>query len=357
LFFLKGILYEKFGYILNITNRKIKGELMMLYILTFIIIICLILTNAITDAPNAIATLVGTKVMPFRKAANLSAIFNLIGIVVMSFINISVANCISSIVNLNGDEKGIIVLISGMVAVILFAVIAMKFGIPTSETHGLVAGFTGAGIAIYGFNSINIDEWKNVIIGLFWSVLGTFIVGYMICKIFEKIIIIREKEKIEKWQILGCCGMSFMHGAQDGQKFIGILIIFFSLVKNISISEIINPLENIWIIIYTAFIMAMGVSIGGKKIVDNIGSEMVELDNKQALMSDITTMFTLFIASMTGIPVSTTHAKTMSIIAIGKNKNSKIDKSRVVNICKAWFLNFPISGGIGYILAIILNNL
>lgn len=328
---------------------------MIIYIFTFIIIIVLIFTNAITDAPNAIATLVGTKVMSFRKAARLSAIFNFIGIVVMSFINISVANCISSMVDLNDSENGMIVLMSAMIAVIVFALVAMKFGIPTSETHGLIAGLTGAAVAIYGWNSVSIQEWGNVIIGLIWSIFGTLIIGYIISKIAQKVIVMTSNENIEKWQIVGCMGMSFMHGAQDGQKFIGILIIFFSLIRQTAIPDIVNPLDNIGIIIYTAFVMAMGVSIGGKKIVDNIGSEMVELDNKQALMSDITTIFTLFIASMTGIPVSTTHAKTMSIISIGRNEKTKIDKSRVFSICKAWVWNFPISGGIGYVLAIIIN--
>lgn len=327
---------------------------MIIYIFAFITIIILIFTNAITDAPNAIATLVGTKVMSFRKAARLSAIFNFIGIIVMSFINISVANCISSMVDLRDNENGIIVLVSSMVAVIIFALVAMKFGIPTSETHGLIAGLTGSAVAIYGWKSVSLSEWINVIIGLFWSILGTLIVGYLVYKIFEKIFKMKN-ENIEKWQIIGCCGMSFMHGAQDGQKFIGILIIFFSLIKNVAIPEIINPLDNVGIIVYTAFIMAMGVSIGGKKIVDNIGSEIVELDNKQALISDITTVITLFIASLTGIPVSTTHAKTMSIIAVGKNENTKIDKVKIFSICKAWFWNFPVSGGIGFILAIILK--
>lgn len=328
---------------------------MIIYSLTFIIIIILIFTNAITDAPNAIATLVGTKVLPFKKAAYLSAIFNFIGIIVMSFVNISVANCISSMVDLSDEKNGMIVLMSGMIAVILFALVAMRFGIPTSETHGLIAGLTGAAVAIYGWNSVSLYEWKNVIIGLIWSIFGTLIVGFLVVKLFEKIISMFQSDNTKQWQIISCCGMSFMHGAQDGQKFIGILILFFSLIRHTQIPQIINPLDYVGIIIYTAFIMAMGVAIGGKKIVDNIGSEMVELDNNQALMSDITTIFTLFMASMTGIPVSTTHAKTMSIIAIGKNKNSKIDKSKVFSICKAWFWNFPISGAIGYGLAMFIN--
>lgn len=319
-------------------------------------IIILIFTNAITDAPNAIATLVGTKVMSFRKAAKLSSIFNFVGIIVMSFVNISVANCISSMVDLKDSENGMIVLLAGMIAVILFALVAMRFGIPTSETHGLIAGLTGATVAVYGWNSVSLYEWRNVLVGLVWSIVGTMVIGYMIARMFKRIVNLKN-ENIEKWQVVGCCGMSFMHGAQDGQKFIGILILFFSLVRNSYIPTQINPLNYAGIIVYTAFIMAMGVSIGGKKIVDNIGSEMVGLDNKQALMSDITTVVALFVASLTGIPVSTTHAKTVSIIAVGNSEKSKVNRKKVLSIAKAWFWNFPISGMIGYILASLIGNI
>lgn len=327
-----------------------------MYAFVFTIIVILIFTNAITDAPNAIATLVGTKVMPFKKAARLSAIFNCVGIIVMSFVNISVANCISSIVDLRDYENGMIVLVCGMIAVIVFALVAMKFGIPTSETHGLIAGLTGSAVAIFGWKSVRLAEWKNVLIGLIWSVFGTLLVGSILSKLV-RIKMELENKKIEKWQIVGCCGMSFMHGAQDGQKFIGILILFFSLVRNVAIPEMINPLDYTGIIIYTAFIMGMGISIGGKKIVDNIGSQMVELNQKQALTSDITTIATLLIASLTGMPVSTTHVKTLSIIGVAKNENTKINQTKILDICKAWFLNFPISAIIGYILAILIKNI
>ena len=153
-----------------------------------IIITILIFTNALTDAPNAIATLVGTKVMEFKKAAKLSAIFNLIGIIVMSFLNFSVASCISSMVNLNDGNNGYIVLISAIIAVILFALIALIFGIPTSETHALVAGLTGSAIAIYGLDAVSLNDWKNVIIGLIWSILGTFLVSLLVTTILKKFV-------------------------------------------------------------------------------------------------------------------------------------------------------------------------
>ncbi|MBP3502048.1 MAG: inorganic phosphate transporter [Clostridia bacterium] len=114
---------------------------MSIKIVTLIIIVLLIFTNGLTDAPNAIATLVGSKVMKFKKAAIISAIFNFVGIIVMSFVNISVADCISSMVNITAGKEGLVSLISAMLSVIIFALIALQFGIPTSETHGLVARF------------------------------------------------------------------------------------------------------------------------------------------------------------------------------------------------------------------------
>ena len=264
-----------------------------------IIITILIFTNALTDAPNAIATLVGTKVMEFKKAAKLSAIFNLIGIIVMSFLNFSVASCISSMVNLNDGNNGYIVLISAIIAVILFALIALIFGIPTSETHALVAGLTGSAIAIYGLDAVSLNDWKNVIIGLIWSILGTFLVSLLVTTILKKFVSKMSDKKIKNLQILNTCGMSFMHGAQDGQKFIGLLIIFVCLMRKQVIPQNAIPIDYIELIIFTAIIMAIGCSFGGKKIVDNIGTDMASLNIQEGLYSDVSTIITLVIASLT----------------------------------------------------------
>lgn len=322
-------------------------------ILVLIIVTILIFTNALTDAPNAIATLVGTKVMPFKKAAILSAIFNLIGIIVMSFINFSVADCISSIVNINDGVYGYAVLISAMLSVIIFALVALGFGIPTSETHALTAGLTGAAIAIYGVKGVNFSEWINVLIGLIWSILGTLVVSILVTKLLKRFIQKLSETKIKSAQIISTCGMSFMHGAQDGQKFIGILIIFMCLLNKTQIPNVVNPIDYIFVIIFTSIVMALGVSIGGKKIVQNIGTDMVSLNIREGLFSDITTVFTLFLASLTGLPVSTTHAKTMSIIGVGKCSGSKFNSKKVVDICKAWLFTFPVCGALAYILALI----
>lgn len=328
----------------------------MLYIYSFFTIVLLIFTNAITDAPNAISTLVGTKVMEFKKAAKLSAIFNFIGIISMSFINISVANCITSVVNLNNGTLGLIGLTSAILTTSIFALISMLFGNPTSETHGLIAGLTGSAIAIYGMKAVNVEEWKNVITGLIWSILGTLTISYLVCKTYKKTISKISEDKIEKAQIVSTCGMSFMHGAQDGQKFVGILIIFISILKNQQTPETINPFDYTWIILFVAIILFIGVSIGGRKIVEKVGTEMVELNKQEALVSDIVTVITLFIASMTGMPVSTTHAKTVSIIGVAKNNNAKTNPKEIYEIIKAWVWTFPICGIGAYLLTMLAKH-
>lgn len=321
---------------------------MGIFVFTFLVIIMLILTNAITDAPNAISTIVGTKTMKFKNAAYLSAAFNFLGTFIISFINISVANCISSMVKFENGTNAIIGLAIAMLSVVIFAQIAMKFGIPTSETHALISGITGSSIAIYGINSINWKEWKNIIIGLIWSVIGTYIITKIIVIILKNKLNQKENKKIKKYQIYGCCAMSFIHGAQDGQKFIGILILFFSIIK------IVDKSQHIWIIIFVSSLMAIGVSIGGKKIVENIGSNIVKINNKQGLLTDISTSLTVFIASMTGLPVSTTHAKTISILTVANSYKLDTNKKEIKNIIKTWICTFPICGLISYIITKII---
>ncbi len=324
---------------------------MIVQILAVAITMLLIFTNGLTDAPNAIATLIGSKVMSFRKASIISAIFNFIGIVAMSFVNISVADCISSMVNIQGGTDGILVLITAMLSVIIFALVAMHFGIPTSETHGLVAGLTGSAMAVYGIASVSAKQWTNVAIGLLWSILGTYIVSFLIQKILKIILKKVNDGVIEKFQITSMCAMSFMHGAQDGQKFIGILIIYNFIVKGLTVPEFIMPTDFVLIIVFVAFVMFIGVAIGGEKIVENIGSNVTKLTKKQALSSDIASSVTLFLASLNGLPVSTTHVKTMAIIGVGKSDKQSVSKKAVIDIIKAWILTFPVCLGLSYIIA------
>ena len=324
---------------------------MIIQTLAVIITVLLIFTNGLTDAPNAIATIIGSKVMSFRKASIISAIFNFIGIVAMSFVNISVADCISTMVDVHGGLNGILVLITAMLSVIIFALVAMRFGIPTSETHGLVAGLTGSAIAVYGISSVNGSQWISVAIGLIWSIFGTFIIGFFIEKLLKRLLKNVQDTVVSKFQIFSMCAMSFMHGAQDGQKFIGILVIYTFIVKGLKVPEFIVPTDFAFIIMFVAFVMFVGVAIGGEKIAENIGNNVTSLTKKQALSSDIASSITLFLASLNGVPVSTSHVKTMAILGVGKSDKQTVGKKAVIGIIKAWILTFPVCLILSYILA------
>ncbi len=142
--------------------------------------------------------------------------------------------------------------------------------------------------------------------------------------------------------------MSFAHGSQDGLKFIGILYIYTKIVTNNVC--VIN--ENL-IMIICALTMGFGVLIGGKRIVSTVGEKIVKLNNEEALCTDLSTITTLIIANMFGMPISTTHVKTVSIISLPSTNNINIKK--FLEIVKAWALTFPICGLISYILMSLVN--
>jgi len=316
----------------------------------FFIILTLIYINGLTDAPNAIATLVGTKVMPFDKARKMAAICEVCGIIVMSFISISVAENISSMIDFSDPKLGLIGLGIGMISTILFSGIACIFGIPTSESHGLIAGITGSAIAIGGIEAINFGEWISVVIGLVWSIIGSVVFTSLIYLFFHKTIKnLKEKYK-KKLQVISASGISFMHGAQDGLKFIGILVLYNSLISGGKVPLYIELKDNIAVIIICAIVMALGVLKGGKNIVETVGEKITSLSNELALCSDFSTILILLFASLTGMPVSTTHAKTLSILMVGKLGKVKTDGNTVKDIVKAWILTFPICSGIAYVL-------
>lgn len=322
---------------------------MIFYISIFILIIFLIYTNALTDAPNAISTVVGTKVLKFKDAAFISAIFNLIGIIVMSILNFSVADFIFSMIDMSNKIQGLSIIFSAILSTIVFSNVALLFGIPTSETHSLIAGITGALIACKKIDAISIKEWEQIIIGLVISIIGTYIVTKMINIVSRKYINNSISDNIKrKLQILSSAGVSFMHGAQDGQKFIGVIIAYQMLIRNEAIVQSVSPENYFWVIVLVSVVMFVGVATGGRKIVETLGNDITELNYDDALVSDFSSILILLISSLNGIPISTSHVKTVSIFG-AVDKDKKVNFGKVSDIFKAWIYTFPICILIAYV--------
>lgn len=322
-----------------------------LSVTTVLLTLAVVFVNGLTDAPNAISTVVVTRCMKLRSALIMSAFFNFCGVTLMSKINDSVTVTISNIVDFGGDtRKASIALAAALFSIVLWAVLAWYFGIPTSESHALIAGLTGSAVAINGgYNAINSAEWIKTVKGLFVSCLFGFVAGFLICKIIVTIFrnIKRSNgEKIFKYgQILAAASMSFMHGAQDGQKFIAVLMMSVNF-SGVRIDE--KPHE--FIILLCSVIMALGTLTGGKKIIKAVGMDMVKLQKYQGFSADTASSISLLLSTLFGFPVSTTHAKTTAMMGAGASKSLKtLDVNTIKEIALTWLLTFPGCGLLGFV--------
>ena len=198
------------------------------------------------------------------------------------------------------------------------------------------------------------NEWIKVIYGLVLSLVLGFLTGWVICKLISILCRNVERAAANRFfagaQIAGAAAMSFMHGAQDGQKFIGVLFlgIAFSNGQN-SVEGMVIP---VWLMLLCSVVMALGTSVGGEKIIKSVGMDMVKLERYQGFSADLAGALCLLYSSLFGIPVSTTHTKTSAIMGVGAVKRiSAINFGVVKEMVLTWVFTFPGCGLISFVMA------
>lgn len=323
--------------------------------ITVLLTLGVILVNGWTDAPNAIATVISTRSMEPKRAIAMAAVMNFLGVLVMTMINKSVAETISKMVNFGNSNEGLVALCAALFAIVLWATAAWYFGIPTSESHALIAGLSGSAIAFHGgLSGINPNEWVKVLQGLGLSTFLGFFSGYIVVKVIETIFknIKRSQanDTFGNLQVVSAGAMAFMHGAQDGQKFMGVFLLGIYMAQGQTIpAQFSIPL---WLMVLVSAVMAFGTSVGGYRIIKAVGMDMVRLQKYQGFAADTAASLCLLLASITGIPVSTTHTKTTAIMGVGAAKRvSSVNWKIVGEMVLAWVLTFPGCGLIGYLVA------
>lgn len=321
-----------------------------------LIMLSVIMVNGWTDAANAIATCVGTRSLNPKLAILMAACCNFLGALVMTMFNGSVAYTIYNMVDFGGDSyEALVALMAGLMAIVIWAVGAWFFGINTSESHALIAGISGAAIALQGsFSGINGAEWIKVIYGLVLSTVLGLVSGYLITKLIEFICRNMDRRKTTPFfkyaEIGGAAGMAFMHGAQDGQKFMGVFLLGMFLSKGqANVTDFQIP---IWLMILCSAMISLGTSIGGYKIIKATGMSMVSLEKYQGFSADTASTLSLLLTSILGIPVSTSHMKSTAIMGVGAARRlSAVNWGVVKEMVMAWLLTFPGCGLIGYVMA------
>lgn len=324
-------------------------------IIVIVLVCASVFVNGWTDAPNAITTVVSTRVLSPRAAVGLAAVFNMLGVLLMGT---AVAKTIGNIIELTPGTDALITLAAAQISIVSWSVGAWRFGIPTSESHALIAGLTGAALAGSGLDSVSWAEWQKVLLGLGISSILGFLSGWLVtvgvAKTFGKMQRRRANRFFSIGQIVSASAMAFSHGAQDGQKFIGVLAFALMLGG-------VLPMDNafavpVWIMIGCSVLMAIGTSVGGYRIIKTMGMDMVKIEKYQGFSSEVAASACMIAATVWGIPLSTTNTKGTAIMgAAAARRLSNVNWGIVKEMFTAWILTFPACALIGYLMALLLH--
>jgi len=302
--------------------------------------------NGWTDAPNAIATVVSTRVLPPYWAVVMAMVLNTLG----AFSGLKVAETIG---------KGIVdpaivdlpTIAAAMIGIVTWSTLAWWRGMPTSESHALVAGLTGAALANWGIEALVWDGWKKVLIGIVFSTFLGFLGGLglmgAIYRLFFRVRPRTIRKLFGKLQILSSAFMAFTHGSNDGQKFIGVFALTLFLGGYLPVFQIPS-----WVIIVCALTMGAGTAVGGWRIIRTMGLRLTKLEPVQGFAAETGAAATIELATRLGVPLSTTHTINTAIMGVGSARRFSAVRWGVGReIVIAWILTFPAAGIIAWVFA------
>ena len=305
-----------------------------------------------TDAANAIATSVGTRVLSPRAAVVMAGVFNLFG----GLMGTSVALTIGTGL-VDPGVLSLVTVVAALAGAMVWSLFTYFFGIPVSETHGLIGGLIGAAVATAG---LDVVQWGNLT-----KVLGAIVVspsmGFVGGAAFLLLIYWTFRRsrpaKVKPWfrhlQRMSAAYMAFSHGRNDAQKPMGILAMTLALYSGAD--QVRVPL---WVVVSCATVATLGTIYGGWRIIHTLGQRITALDPVQGFAAEVAGATVIQIASELGIPVSTTHAITSSILGVGALRRlSAVRWTIIADIFASWLLTLPVTMVLGALCVLLLRGL
>jgi inorganic phosphate transporter, PiT family len=291
--------------------------------------------NGIHDSSNVVATMISSRALPPRVALWMTAIANFIGPFVFG---VAVAETIGGVVDSNAITLQ--VLIAALMSAILWNLLTWYLGFPSSSSHALVGGLVGAVIIGAGWQAINMDEFKKIVIALFASPFVGFIFGYIILKL---ILLLcwnaspRINGLFKRGQIFTALGLALSHGTNDAQKTMGIITL--ALVIGGFLDSFVVPQ---WVILMCATMIALGTALGGWRLIRTLGGKFYKIRAVDGFSSQLASATVILGASLVGGPVSTTQVVSSSIMGVGAAERvNKVRWGVAQEIATAWLLTIP----------------
>ncbi len=319
----------------------------LLWLVTIVVILALAFdfTNGWHDTANAIATVVGTRTLKPGIAILMAAVLNLAG----AFLSTEVAKAIGKDI-VDPTHVSLLVLVAALLSVIVWNVVTVLMGLPTSSSHALIGSLMGAAIAFKGFGILKVGGILTILLGLIISPILGALISYIIIKIIRVTFRNKPHAKVKRGfrplQILSSAFMAFSHGASDAQKAMG--IIGMALVAGHYYTDFTIPT---WAILACGLSMALGTAIGGWKVIQTVGSRLSRLESPQGFAAETGAAILLTTIAKIGVPVSTTHTITGSIIGVGlADRIKSVRWSVATKIIYAWVLTLPITAILAYLL-------
>ena len=322
-------------------------------IFAFAAILAFEAVNGWTDAPNAVATVVSTRVLAPVAAVIMAGVFNLLGALSGTAVATTIGKDIVDIQAISLET-----VVAAALAVVFWSSFAAYLSLPTSESHGIVAGIAGAAVQVAGWDVIIWDGWTKVFTGVGMAVMGGFGGGFLlmilILWLFYRSSPSRSR-RVFGWLQLGSSAfMAWSHGTADGQKAIGVMAMALAIYNDTPTSEFSVPL---WVILLGAGTLGLSTATGGWRIIRTLGMRVTHLETYQGFAAEAAAAATLTVTSRFGIPLSTTHTIGTAIMGVGATRRvSAVRWGVAYNIVAAWVLTFPICFGLGWLIALIIPD-
>ena len=307
--------------------------------------------NGFHDAANSIATVVGTRVLKPLQAVSLAAVANFVG---PFLFGVAVATTIGKGI-INPDFVTIHIIIGALSGAIAWNLITWIWGLPSSSSHALVGGIIGAGIAGAGTHAILFGGLEKVVTGIIVSpivgLIGAFLLATLIIRVFAN----KKPRKVNsvfgKLQLVSSTYFSLTHGANDGQKTMGIIALILLTEGMITTFDV-----PFYVILMAALAISLGTFFGGWRIVKTMAVKITQLKPYQGFAAETSGATILAILAHAGIPASTTHAISGSIMGAGAVRRiSAVRWGIGKRIVWAWIITIPASAGVSYLAMLLLK--
>ncbi|MEJ2695326.1 MAG: inorganic phosphate transporter [Candidatus Sulfobium sp.] len=301
--------------------------------------------NGFHDTANAIATSVSTRVLSPKAAVAMAAVLNMVGALT--------GTAVAKTVGAGLVEASVVTqvtVISALLAAIIWDVFTWYFGLPTSSSHAILSALVGAGVATAGSGIIIMKGVYKILFGLFFSPIAGLILGFLLMmllyRLFKHVSPSRVNKTFNKLQVVSAAYMAFSHGNNDAQKTMG--IVTMALVSYYKLPTFNVPL---WVIFLCATAMALGTALGGWRIIKTLGVRLVSLRPINGFAAEAAAGTIIEIASRIGLPLSTTHVISSTVMGVGASKRlSAVRWGIGSDIVVAWIVTLPACAALAWVI-------